>query len=63
MSEKLLLLAVVPLISLVIMLGWIWLISTGRRSTKLSLQGLGIKVEFSSDEQGKDKDAIDNNGN
>lgn len=51
MSEKLLFLAIVPVISLVIMLAWIWLISTGRRSTKLSLHGLGIKIEFCSEEQ------------
>lgn len=46
MSEKLLLLAILPVVTLLITLGWVWLLTSGRQSVTLSLQGLGLRVEL-----------------
>lgn len=46
MSEKLLLLAILPVVTLIITLGWVWLLTSGRQSVTLSLHGLGLRVEL-----------------
>lgn len=48
MSEKLVLLALLPVVTLIIFLGWAWVITTGKKSTKLSLKGLGLSIEVTS---------------
>lgn len=48
MSEKLLLLAILPVVTLVITLGWVWLLTSGRQTVTLSLHGLGLRVELTS---------------
>lgn len=48
MPEKLVLLALLPVVTLIIFLGWAWVITTGKKSTKLSLRGLGLSIEVTS---------------
>lgn len=48
MPEKLVLLALLPVVTLIIFLGWAWVITTGKKSTKLSLKGLGLSIEVTS---------------
>lgn len=48
MPEKLILLALLPVVTLIIFLGWAWVITTGKKSTKLSLKGLGLSIEVTS---------------
>lgn len=56
MSEKILLLAILPVVTLVITLGWLWLLTTGQRSISLSLKGLGLEIKLSSSKNGEAKD-------
>lgn len=48
MPEKLFLLALLPVVTLIIFLGWAWVITTGKKSTKISLKGLGLSIEVTS---------------
>lgn len=48
MNEKLVILVLLPLVSLTLFLGWAWLITSGKKSTKLSLRGLGLSIELTS---------------
>lgn len=48
MPEKLVLFALIPIVVLVIFLGWAWVITTGKKSTKLSLRGMGLSIEVTS---------------
>lgn len=48
MPEKLALLALLPIVTLLIFLGWAWVITTGKKSTKLSLRGMGLSIEVTS---------------
>lgn len=50
MFEKIIILAIVPTVALLIFLGWAWLITTGKKSTSITLHGFGIKVEVCSEE-------------
>lgn len=51
-SEKLVMLAILPAVTLVIMLGWIWLLTTGRQSIKMSLKGFGLTIELATNHKG-----------
>lgn len=48
MPEKIVLLAILPVVTLIIFLGWAWVITSGKKSTKLSLKGMGLSIEVTS---------------
>lgn len=57
--EKLILLALAPLCAIVLVLAWFYLIQRGNRSTRLTLAGLGIRIELQSLENKEDKHEIE----
>lgn len=48
-GEKLLLLVFAPIITLILVLGWIWLMTTKRRHVSITLKGLGIAISVRAD--------------
>lgn len=52
MSEKLVMLAILPAVTLIILLGWIWLLTTGRQNIKMSLKGFGLTVDLATNHKG-----------
>lgn len=52
MSEKLIMLAILPVMTLIVMLGGIWLLTTGRQSIKMSLKGFGLTIELTTNHKG-----------
>lgn len=61
MSEKLVMLAILPAMTLVIMLGWIWLLTTGRQSIKMSLKGFGLTIDLATNHKGTNDVPVSNN--
>lgn len=56
METKIVVLLLLPIISLVLILAWSWLILTRQPSVKINLKGFGITISLDNTKRGKQGD-------